>query len=91
MFDPAIGKISMRATIEWFKKEKLHEYTLMLHTHAEENAQECASWGCAQVWTGRGVLDRTSSPVPSTASDGVLSRERSDFYRFEYSNIRVPL
>jgi len=59
----------------------------MLHTHAEENAQECARCGCAQAWTGRGVLDRTSSPVPSTSSDGVLSRERSDFYRFGYGTL----
>jgi hypothetical protein len=36
MFDPAIGKVTMRATVEWFKKEKFHWKTLMLHTHAEE-------------------------------------------------------
>ena len=35
MAHPAIGKISMRAAVEWFKEEKLHEYTLMLHTHAD--------------------------------------------------------
>jgi len=57
----------------------------MLHTHAEEKGARLRSRrgrDCAQAGTGRGVLDRTSSPVPSTASDGVLPRECSDFYRF---------
>jgi hypothetical protein len=34
MFDPAIGKVTMRATVEWFKKEELHRYTLTQYTIA---------------------------------------------------------
>ena len=31
MLNPAIGKVSMGAAVEWFKTEEVHEYTLMLH------------------------------------------------------------
>ena len=55
MFDPAIGKVTMRATIEWFKKEELHEYTLMLHTHAEEKRVRVR-----QMWVRAG-WDRMNS------------------------------
>ena len=34
-------------------------FTLTLHTHAEENASECARCVRAQARTGRAVLDRT--------------------------------
>jgi hypothetical protein len=34
MFDPAIGKVTMRATIEWFKEEEFHEQTLAQFTIA---------------------------------------------------------
>ena len=95
MFDPAIGKVTMRATIEWFEEEELHEYTLMLHTHADaqrrrlrrvgktrKSASDVAARRLGQVeayFTVREILSEAS-----TASDGVLWRERSDFYRFGY-------
>jgi len=55
MLDPAIGKVTMRATIEWFKKEEFHEQTLMLHTHAEEKRVRVR-----QMWARAG-WDRMNS------------------------------
>ena len=102
MFDPAIGKVTMRATIKWFKKKELHEQTLMLHTHADaqrrrlrrvgktrKSASDVAARRLGQVeayLTVRQVLSEAS-----TTSNGVLSRERSDFYRFGYATLGYNL
>jgi hypothetical protein len=53
MVDPAIGEISMRATVEWFEEKEFHCYTLMLHTQTEEKRARVR-----QMWLRAG-LDRS--------------------------------
>ena len=50
-----------------------------------KNAQECVRCACAQARTGRGELNvREVLSEPSRAANGVLSCERSGFYRCRY-------
>lgn len=98
MFDPAIGKVTMRATIEWFKKEEFHKQTLMLHTHADaqrrrlrrvgKTRQSAPNVGARRLGQDEQYLTvREILSEASTLADGALSRERSDFYRFGYATL----
>ena len=55
--------VSVTQSLCYVRRRDSLRLTLMLYPLSRKNAQECATCGCAQAWTGRGVLDRTSSPV----------------------------
>ena len=72
-----------------FTWRHLHSiFTLMLHTHAEEKRVRVS-----QMWASRLGQDEQYLTVreilseASTAADGALSRERSDFCRFGYTTL----